>query len=331
MPRLMMEIRSAAGREKRSRAILSADRLAFFPRQFYSFPLPTHNITVLDRLNASLIDTMLPTPDTAHVSFDTVYEPSEDSYLFLDTLSSPSESAWLSHRFSPSSSAPSPLIVEVGTGSGVVLGFVAANSQQIFGRRDILALGTDVNRNACAATRETAQRAIQDRQCSCPSSSSSTNNDSSGGATSTFLAPVMADLGTPLRQGCVDVLLFNPPYVPTEELPRLPSATEQEREMAGLSRSERFDHESYLLSLTYAGGKDGMETTDRLLDAIPGLLHPGRGVAYVLLCRQNRPEEVRDRIIAWGGGWRAESVGSSGKQAGWEKLIILRIWREVLP
>ncbi|PLB37289.1 S-adenosylmethionine-dependent methyltransferase [Aspergillus candidus] len=267
---------------------------------------------------------MLPTPDTAHVSFDTVYEPSEDSYLFLDTLSSPSESSWLSHRFSPSTSTststPSPLIVEVGTGSGVVLGFVAANSEQIFGRRDILALGTDVNRNACAATRETAQRAIQDRQ--------GTTTDNGTSATSTFLAPIMADLGAPLRQGSVDVLLFNPPYVPTEELPQIPSAT-TEQAMEGMSRSEKFDHESYLLSLTYAGGKDGMETTDRLLDAIPGLLHPGRGVAYVLLCRQNRPDEVRDRIVAWGGGWCAESVGSSGKQAGWEKLIILRIWREL--
>lgn len=272
---------------------------------------------------------MLPTPDTAHVSFDTVYEPSEDSYLFLDTLSSPSESTWLSHRFSPSTSTPSPLVVEVGTGSGVVLGFVAANSQEIFGRRDILALGTDVNRNACAATQETAQRAIRDRQCT-PTTDNDSSNSSSGGAKSTFLAPVMADLGTPLRQGCVDVLLFNPPYVPTEELPQIPSAT-TEQAMAGMSRSERFDHESYLLSLTYAGGKDGMETTDRLLDAIPGLLHPGRGVAYVLLCRQNRPDEVRDRIVAWGSGWQAESVGSSGKQAGWEKLIILRIWREVGP
>jgi hypothetical protein len=34
------------------------------------------------------------------------------------------------------------------TGSGVVLAFTAAQSQQIFGRRDILTLGIDVNRNA---------------------------------------------------------------------------------------------------------------------------------------------------------------------------------------
>jgi tRNA A58 N-methylase Trm61 len=35
------------------------------------------------------------------------------------------------------------VVVEVGTGSGVVLAFTAAQSQQIFGRRDILTLGID--------------------------------------------------------------------------------------------------------------------------------------------------------------------------------------------
>jgi hypothetical protein len=34
------------------------------------------------------------------------------------------------------------------------------------------------------------------------------------------------DMCAPLRPGSVDVLLFNPPYVPTEDLPRLPSAAE---------------------------------------------------------------------------------------------------------
>lgn len=70
-----------------------------------------------------------------------------------------------------------------------------------------------------------------------------------------------------------------------------------------------------------------METTNRLLDAIPAVLAPDRGVAYVLLCKQNRPEEVKERIQGWG-GWCAEMVGSSGMQAGWEKLVIMRIWRD---
>lgn len=261
---------------------------------------------------------MLPTPSTDHVSFDTIYEPSEDSYLFLDTLSSASESQWLSARFNSTNTSSPPLVVEVGTGSGVVLAFVAANSHEIFGRRDILTLGTDVNRNACLATRTTVKTAIQERQAA-------------AALKSTHIASVLGDLCSPLRPGSVDVLLFNPPYVPTEELPRLPLVTEQEAEAAAepLSRSAKFELDSYYLSLTYAGGMDGMETTNRLLEAVPDVLHPERGVAYVLLCAQNRPEEVKERIRGWGGGWQAESVGNSGTQAGWEKLVIVRIWRDV--
>ncbi|KAJ5328116.1 hypothetical protein N7452_008506 [Penicillium brevicompactum] len=257
---------------------------------------------------------MLPTPDTSHVSFDTIYEPSEDSYLFLDTLASESESKWLSERF-PSNQSTSPLVVEVGTGSGVVLAFTAAQSQQIFGRRDILTLGTDVNRNACIATRQTATTAIKAEQQPSPQS--------------IHISSLTADLCAPLRPGSVDVLLFNPPYVPTEDLPRLPSAVENDpATVEAMTRSDRFDNDSYFLSLTYAGGTDGMETTDRLLDAIPGVLSV-RGVAYVLLCKQNKPDEVKDRVRAWG-GWQAETVGSSGMQAGWEKLVIVRIWKEEL-
>ncbi|KAB8235249.1 S-adenosylmethionine-dependent methyltransferase [Aspergillus alliaceus] len=266
---------------------------------------------------------MLPTPCTSHVDFDTIYEPSEDSYLFLDTLSSPSESAWLTRRFekssSPDQSTASPLVIEIGTGSGVVLGFVAANSQIIFGRRDILPLGIDVNRNACVATRETANKAIKERQ---------SNNEGSTGQKTAYLSSVMADLGSSIRPGSVDVLLFNPPYVPSEELPRLPSVTEQDVDETGMSKLAKFERDSYFLSLTYAGGRDGMETTDRLLEEIPGLLDPRRGVAYVLFCAQNRPQEVKERIRAWGDGWQAETVGNSGVQAGWEKLVIVRIWRE---
>lgn len=255
---------------------------------------------------------MLPTPCTSHVSFDTIYEPSEDSYLFLDTLSSTSESEWLSQRFTRDAPAtPTPLVVEVGTGSGVVLAFAAANSNLIFGRRDILTLGVDVNRDACLATRSTVVKAVTERQA---------GQSTDMNAKTQYAASITADLTTSLRPGSVDVLLFNPPYVPTEELPATPHLGREEA-------ASRFDEESYLLSLTYAGGVDGMETTRRLLDAIPGVLHPTRGVAYVLLCKQNRPEEVKQGIRDWGDGWQAETVGNSGKQAGWEKLVIVRIWR----
>ncbi|KAL2815771.1 hypothetical protein BDW59DRAFT_177531 [Aspergillus cavernicola] len=278
---------------------------------------------------------MLPTPDTSHVPFDTIYEPSEDSYLFLDTLSSNSESAWLRSRFtSPSPSpSPSPLAVEVGCGSGVVLAFLTANSQHILGRRDVLALATDVNRDACIATQKTVTKAVHERQ-STQQDDGPSDAQNEKASTSICLSAVTANLCTPLRPGTVDILLFNPPYVPTEELPTLPSSTQPstsssylESSSKELSRSAKFERDSYYLSLTYAGGQDGMETTERLLDAIPEVLDPDRGVAYVLLCKQNRPEEVKERIRGWGGGWRAETVGNSGVQAGWEKLVIVRIWR----
>lgn len=270
---------------------------------------------------------MLPTPDTSHVSFETIYEPSEDSYLFLDTLSSASESKWLSERFKKGTGAsdPVPLIVEAGTGSGVVLAFVAAQSQEIFGRRDILTLGTDVNRNACIATQETVSTSLE-TQRERQGTTTTTEKAVISNLQTVHISSLTGDLCSALRPGSVDVLLFNPPYVPTEELPDLPTATQNDPAAAqSMSRSAKFENDSYFLSLTYAGGADGMETTNRLLDAIPGVLS-SRGVAYVLLCKQNRPDDVKARIHGWG-DWNAETVGSSGMQAGWEKLVIVRIWR----
>ncbi|OJD26110.1 hypothetical protein ACJ73_02511 [Blastomyces percursus] len=266
---------------------------------------------------------MLPTPSTSHVSFDTIYEPAEDSYLFLDTLCSSTETAWLTQRLNVSktnsapestSNSPQPLVVEVGTGSGVVLAFVAENAHIIFGRRDILTLGTDVNGNACSATRQTVRLAIDEAQkhrVGNPVAETSTVRPK-------FLSSLTADLCTPLRAGSVDVLIFNPPYVPTPELPDIISSPPL----------SQFERESHLLSLSYAGGELGMETTNRFLNSIPEVLDPERGVAYVLLCAQNKPDEVKARIMGWGSGWAAETVGKSGVKAGWERLVILRIWRE---
>lgn len=241
---------------------------------------------------------MLPTPDTSHVSFATIYEPAEDSYLLLDTLSAPTESAWLQQRFR---NTP-PLVVEVGTGSGVVIAFLTGNAEHIFGQ-PVVSVGIDVNTNACNATKQTVIKAIQDQ-------SSSSN----------YLASICGDLCSSIRPGTVDVLVFNPPYVPSEQLPALPNVTREYR--------DKFEHDSHLLSLSYDGGENGMETTNRLLAQIPDVLSKS-GAAYVLLCAQNRPNEVKESIKALPGGpWHVETVGTSGKKAGWEKLQIVRIWRD---
>lgn len=252
---------------------------------------------------------MLPTPSTSHVSFDRVYEPAEDSYLLLDTLSSELESTFLKARFKDGSLPTPPLVLEVGVGSGVVLAFVAANARSILGRHDVLTLGTDLNSFACQAASQTVRYAIEDRK--------------DDGAV--FLDVVNGDLATALRPHSVDILIFNPPYVPAE-LPDLSRHTDFNALADGKLKTS-YEQDSYLLELSYAGGENGMVVTDRMLEQIPDILSNSRGVAYVLLCAQNKPDAVKQRIREWGSGWQAETVGTSGKKAGWEKLVILRIWK----
>jgi release factor glutamine methyltransferase len=256
---------------------------------------------------------MLPTPSTSHVSFDRVYEPAEDSFLLLDTLSGPSETVFLKDRFRQESQTGVPLVVEVGTGSGVVLSFVAANALDLFGHAEILTLGTDINSFACRAAKETVEKAVATKE--------------GVSRKSVFLTTVNADLLSPIRPNTVDVLIFNPPYVPTEELPDM--EMHPQYNASGLSESKNaFERDSHLLALSYAGGEDGMEITNQLLDQLPSILSKDRGVAYILLCAQNKPEKVKERIRAWGTPWAVETAGNIGKQGGWEKLQIIRIWRD---
>ncbi|KAF2760895.1 hypothetical protein EJ05DRAFT_245831 [Pseudovirgaria hyperparasitica] len=255
---------------------------------------------------------MLPTPDTSHVSFDRIYEPYEDSYLFLDTLSSATEISFLHQRFSAAHEQHgSPMIVETGVGSGVVLAFAAANAHIILGRPDVVTLGTDINSFACHAASKTVETAISEMRS----------------LKTTSLDILNTDLTASIRPGLVDVLIFNPPYVPTEDLPDAVKHAEYNLRST-MSPATSFARDSHLLALSYAGGVNGMEVTNKLLAEIPVILHPKRGVAYVLLCAQNKPEAVKQSIRQWGSEWRVLTAGFSGKKGGWEKLQILRIWRE---
>ncbi|KAL9043913.1 MAG: hypothetical protein Q9214_002916 [Letrouitia sp. 1 TL-2023] len=268
---------------------------------------------------------MLPTPSTSHVNFNHIYEPAEDSYLILDTLASKTEATFLTQRFGPSSShssvSASPLVLEVGTGSGVVLAFVTAHAQNILGRPDVLSLGIDVNPFACVATEETVQEACRYN----PALDKRLEQQLDSGI---LLASVNGDLEAPIRPESVDILVFNPPYVPTPgPLPCSPVNRDDGLPIC-LDKNTEFEIGSQLLALSYSGGKDGMEITSRLLERIPRVLNPTRGVAYVLLCQQNRPAEVIHSINQWGHGWIADVVGKSGKVGGWEKLQVIRIYRD---
>ena len=275
---------------------------------------------------------MLPTPSASHVNTDRIYDPAEDSFLLLDTFSSKSEIQFLKTRFmrpteqateqtTENGSVPSPLILEVGTGSGVILAFVTAHAKEIFGRADVLSLGTDINRTACQATEQTMRQTCRDK---------ATYNTIGMAKAMNPLATLNADLTAPIRSGMIDILIFNPPYVPTSELPRTVAANAENEEGTSIRVKSTFEDDSDMLALSYAGGVDGMEVTNRLLDQIPFVLSKPRGVAYILLCRQNRPDKVIQQIRRWGADWDVSVVGHSGKTGGWERLQIIRICRITL-
>ena len=274
---------------------------------------------------------MLPTPSTSHVDPNRIYEPAEDSYLLLDTLSSANETQFLKRHFGQSGTqslnapTPSPIILEVGTGSGIILAFVTANAEAIFGRPDVLALGTDVNKFACQATKQTVLQTCEGSARDVALGLQSHSSKSAG----LLLATLGADLASPIRGGMIDVLILNPPYVPSAGLPDIQDDILDSKPGPddAKSRTELYEHNSRLLALSYEGGVDGMEVTNRLLEQLPHVLNSDKGVAYILLCQQNRPEEVMQRIYNWVGDWYVEVVGRSGKVAGWEKLCIIRIWK----
>lgn len=129
---------------------------------------------------------MLPTPDYSHFKtedYENFYEPSEDTFLFLDALEI--EINYLK--------SIDPLIaIEIGSGSGLVINFLAKNLT-----KNCLFYATDLNPNACLATLKTSLK----------------NNSSIEEINSDFIKPIQNRL-----EKSVDILLFNLPYVVTESV-----------------------------------------------------------------------------------------------------------------
>ena len=242
-------------------------------------------------------------PDLSHLTsatFEHVYEPCEDSYLLMDALHKDlcvdgwrdkvgQGSRWKTAmeigqtkrhssdreirrrsickqlqtvRLKASLLALrllallSCLSLCAGPGSGIIISYLSA---LLDGRGFFWAV--DVNPHACRTTRLTmrANRVRGD--------------------------VVQGDLDSALAErlrGKLDVLVFNPPYVPTP-------ASELLGE--GISRS-------------WAGGEKGRQVLDQLLPRIDALLAPG-GVFYCVLLSSNVPAEV-EQILKEHGGFSAQ-------------------------
>lgn len=224
---------------------------------------------------------MFPTPIVKDIDIDNVYEPAEDSFLLLDCLED--QRQFITERFR----SRIPLVTEIGTGSGIVMTFIQQNilPRSVF-------ITTDINPHACKTVLQTDK---------------DNNLESHRRRKQYVLDSCQMNLTTGIIQRSIDMLVFNPPYVPAFELPSIP-ATEEDKTW---------------LDLALLGGEDGMVVTWRLLNDLDKILTPGIGVAYILFCARNKPKEVAE--IMQEKGWSVETI--IFRKAGWEELSVLRFTR----
>lgn len=214
---------------------------------------------------------MLPTPIVKDLD-ERVYEPAEDSFLLLDCLEA---------RIAHLQARKYPVVCEIGTGSGIVTTFL---KKHVFPYGVFLA--TDLNPTACATALATVAR----------------NDELSFNS----VEALQMSLTTGIKARSIDVLVFNPPYVPAEEVPEIPETVGDDR----------------WLDLALLGGDDGMVVTWKVLDNLDDILADG-GVAFILFCARNKPDDVAKTMRAR--GWSVETVEQ--RKAGWEVLSVLEISR----
>lgn len=215
--------------------------------------------------------TPTPLPDLSHLGsadFQRVYEPSDDTYLLVDALAADAERL---------RSLSAGVCIEIGCGSGAVVTHLA----KLLPVGSAVVLASDVNPNAIDATAATARQNGMAVQL------------------------VQMDLLSALRPGVVDVLVFNPPYVPTSE---------EELQHA-------LDHAD--ISAAWAGGPRGRLVLDRLLPQLGTLLSP-RGVFYLLGVRENAPDEIAALLREQ--GFTARTIAERRAQN--ERLFVMAFSRE---
>lgn len=245
-----------------------------------------------------------PTAKLSHVpvhEWTRVYEPAEDSWLLSDAVCGDVR-AW-------AACAPT-LLLELGSGSGAVCASVllflqqaqkAQAQAQALRVAPAVCLACDLSPYACSVTAATgAENGVGAR-----------------------LDVVQCDLLDALRwrlRGAVDLLLFNPPYVPTpsHEVPVRGAFAAQGGAQGALDT----------LPAAWAGGERGREVIDRALPLLQELLRrpapgggDGGGMAYLLLLEDNEPEDIAAVLAAMG----LASTIVARRQAPCESLLVMRV------
>ncbi|GAV80100.1 Methyltransf_26 domain-containing protein [Cephalotus follicularis] len=198
-----------------------------------------------------------------------VYEPCDDSFALVDAL--------LADRINMLEHHPS-LCMEIGCGSGYVITSLAL----MLGKDapGIHYMASDINPHALSVTRETLE------------------------AHGVHAELINTDIASGLDKrlaGSVDVMVVNPPYVPTPE---------DEVGRQGIASA-------------WAGGENGRSVIDRILPIADHLLSQ-KGWLYLVTLTTNNPAEVcrqmRDK------GYAARIVVQRSTEE--ESLHVIKFWRD---
>ncbi|KAF8295667.1 putative methylase [Clavulina sp. PMI_390] len=227
---------------------------------------------------------MIPTPDLSHLKsadYENVYEPAEDTFILLDALE---KDADVLVNMRPN------ICLEIGSGSGCVSTFLHSVLQQapsdgITIKPAALYLCTDINPYAASCTIRTGAQ----------------NNVRLDVIQGPFALPLSKRLA-----GQIGILIFNPPYVPTED----------EEAIASQSVSNPSDENR--IAGAWAGGEDGMAVTSIFLDQVEGLLS-AQGRFYLVAVARNNVPKIREHMSGY--GLQSEIVLQ--RRAGREMLFVL--------
>ncbi|KAG2272093.1 hypothetical protein Bca52824_066648 [Brassica carinata] len=198
-----------------------------------------------------------------------VYEPCDDSFALVDALLA-DQTNLINHN-------PN-LCMEIGCGSGyVITSLILLLKSKL---PTVHYLATDTNPIAARVTNQTLE------------------------AHGVKAEIVCTDIASCLEErlaGSVDVMVVNPPYVPTPEY---------EVGMEGIASS-------------WAGGENGRSVIDRMLPVVDRLLSE-KGWFYLVTLTSNYPAEICLMMRKRGFAWRILVQRSTEE----ENLVILKFWRD---
>ncbi|MCO5576873.1 hypothetical protein L7F22_030694 [Adiantum nelumboides] len=199
-----------------------------------------------------------------------VYEPCDDSFALVDAL--------LADRVNLCGLQPS-VCLEVGCGSGYVITSLAL---MLNNTRKVKFIATDISEAAVKTTLATL-------------AAHNLNAD-------VLVANLYSGIENQIA-GVVDVLVFNPPYVPTSE---------EEVGIGGIVS-------------TWAGGDRGRVVIDRMLEVVDSILS-SKGWFYLVTVTANNPGEICQIMRRKGFASRIVIQRSTEE----ESLHVLKFWRDAL-